>query len=82
MAPNIPNRPDLLAPCQDWDSLKIISGIPNAIYFGVEKYNMRAKAKNFKRIDLKKIVEFCHNQNPPMNVYLTTNWFMIQNYRI
>ncbi|MCK4370923.1 MAG: U32 family peptidase, partial [Candidatus Lokiarchaeota archaeon] len=70
---NIPNRPDLLAPCQDWDSLKIISGIPNAIYFGVEKYNMRAKAKNFKRIDLKKIVEFCHNQNPPMNVYLTTN---------
>ena len=73
MNPNIPNRPDLLAPCQDWDSLKIISGIPNAIYFGVEKYNMRAKAKNFKRIDLKKIVEFCHNQNPPMNVYLTTN---------
>lgn len=73
MDPNIPNRPDLLAPCQDWDSLKIISGIPNAIYFGVEKYNMRAKAKNFKRIDLKKIVEFCHNQNPPMNVYLTTN---------
>lgn len=73
MDPNIPNRPDLLAPCQDWDSLKIISGIPNAIYFGVEKYNMRAKAKNFKRKDLKKIVEFCHNQNPPMNVYLTTN---------
>ena len=73
MNPNIPNRPELLAPCQDWDSLKIISGIPNAIYFGVEKYNMRAKAKNFKRIDLKKIVEFCHNQNPPMNVYLTTN---------
>lgn len=73
MNPNIPNRPELLAPCQDWDSLKIISGIPNAIYFGVEKYSMRAKAKNFKRIDLKKIVEFCHNQNPPMNVYLTTN---------
>ena len=73
MNPNIPNRPELLVPCQDWDSLKIISGIPNAIYFGVEKYNMRAKAKNFKRIDLKKIVEFCHNQNPPMNVYLTTN---------
>ena len=73
MNPNIQNRPELLAPCQDWDSLKIISGIPNAIYFGVEKYNMRAKAKNFKRIDLKKIVEFCHNQNPPMNVYLTTN---------
>ena len=73
MNPNILNRPELLAPCQDWHSLKIISGIPNAIYFGVEKYNMRAKAKNFKRIDLKKIVEFCHSQNPPMNVYLTTN---------
>ncbi|MFX0043041.1 MAG: peptidase U32 family protein [Candidatus Hodarchaeota archaeon] len=66
-------RPELLAPCQDWNSLKIIVGIADAIYFGVEKYNMRIKAKNFKRTELRKIAAFCHNQNPPLKAYLTTN---------
>ena len=67
------NRPELLAPVQEWNSLKIVSGLADAIYFGVQKYNMRAKAKNFERRDLKKVIEFCHNQNPPMKAYLTTN---------
>ncbi|MFX1409580.1 MAG: peptidase U32 family protein [Promethearchaeota archaeon] len=67
------NRPELLAPAQEWNSLNVLSGLADAIYFGVEVYNMRAKAKNFDRKDLKKIAEFCHSQNPPMKVYLTTN---------
>ena len=67
------NRPELLAPCQDWNSLRIVGGIADAIYFGVKKYNMRAKAENFRRVDLRKITEFCHNYNPPMKAYLTTN---------
>ncbi|MHA2325379.1 MAG: peptidase U32 family protein, partial [Promethearchaeota archaeon] len=66
-------RPELLAPAQDWKTLKVVSDVANAIYFGVQKYNMRAKANNFQRKDLRKIVEFCHNQNPPMKAYLTTN---------
>jgi len=66
-------RPELLAPCQDFNSLKFVVGIADAIYFGVNKYNMRIKAKNFKSADLRKIAEFCHNQNPPMKAYLTTN---------
>lgn len=66
-------RPELLAPCQDWNSLRIVGGIADAIYFGVKKYSMRTKAKNFRRVDLRKITEFCHNQNPPMKAYLTTN---------
>lgn len=65
--------PELLAPCQDWSSLKIVGGIADAIYFGIDKYNMRAKAKNFRRADLRKITEFCHSQNPPIKAYLTTN---------
>jgi putative protease len=73
MSINIKNRPELLAPCQDWNSLKIVSGLADAIYFGLQNYNMRAKAKNFERKDLNKIAEFCHNQNPPMKAYLTTN---------
>ncbi len=66
-------RPELLAPVQDWNSLKVVSGLADAIYFGVEQYNMRQKAKNFERKDISRIIEFCHNQNPPLNVYLTTN---------
>ncbi len=50
--------PELLAPVQNWHSLKMISGNADAIYFGVEDYNMRAKADNFKREDLSKIADF------------------------
>jgi putative protease len=67
------NHPELLAPVQDWNTLKTISGLADAIYFGVSKFNMRQRAKNFKREDLNKVTEFCHNQNPPLKAYLTTN---------
>ena len=67
------NRPELLVPIQEWNSIKLVGGLADAIYFGVEKYNMRQKAKNFERKDLKKVAEFCHNQNPPIKAYLTTN---------
>jgi len=67
------NRPELLVPIQEWNSIKVVVGLADAIYFGVEKYNMRQKAKNFKREDLMKVAEFCHNQNPPIKAYLTTN---------
>ncbi len=67
------NRPELVAPIQEWNSLKIVNGLADAIYFGVEQYNMRQKAKNFERKDLRKVIEFCHSQNPPIKAYLTTN---------
>ena len=52
------NPPELLAPVQDWNSLKLIVGLIDAIYFGVKAYNMRLKAKNFNRDELKKVAEF------------------------
>lgn len=67
------NRPELLAPVQDWNSLKLISNLTDAIYFGVRSFNMRIKAKNFEQNDLNKIVEFCHSQESPVKAYLTTN---------
>lgn len=67
------HRPELVTPAQDWNSLRIAVGLTDAIYFGIEKYNMRAKAKNFKRTELKQIAEFCHNQIPEMKAYLCTN---------
>ena len=73
MNTNMKIHPELLAPCQDWNSLKIVSGLADAIYFGLQNYNMRIKARNFDRKDLNKVAEFCHNQDPPMKAYLTTN---------
>ncbi|MFW9880571.1 MAG: peptidase U32 family protein [Candidatus Thorarchaeota archaeon] len=67
------NRPELLNPVQDWNSLKVLSGLTDAIYFGVQNYNMRLKAKNFERTDLEEVVDYCHDQNPPIKAYLTTN---------
>ena len=67
------NRPELLVPIQEWNSLKVIGDLADAIYFGIEKYNMRQKAKNFERKDLRKVAEICHSQNPPIKAYLTTN---------
>jgi len=66
-------RPELLAPAQDWNSLEIVKDLTDAIYFGVQNYNMRRKAKNFDQKDLKRIVDFCQSQDPPLRTYLTTN---------
>ena len=67
------SRPELLAPVQDWKTLQFVKGLADAIYFGVQNYNMRIKANNFDRKDLNRVVDFCHSQDPPMKTYLTTN---------
>jgi putative protease len=71
--------PELLAPVQNWHALKIIERNADAIYFGVDDYNMRAKANNFKREDLLKIAEFCQDQEPIMKAYLCTNILVYNN---
>lgn len=48
-------------------------GIPDAIYFGLEEYNMRAQALNFERAQLSDVVEYCHTSKTPMKAYLCTN---------
>ncbi|MFX0069486.1 MAG: peptidase U32 family protein [Candidatus Hermodarchaeota archaeon] len=73
MAHKTIDKPELLAPAQDWNSLKIVAELADAVYFGVEKYNMRAKAKNFEQKELSKIVEFCHSREPKLKTYLCTN---------
>jgi len=56
-----------------------IVGLADAIYFGVKKYNMRAKAKNFERDDIGSVVKFCHKQKPQIKAYLTTNILIYDN---
>ncbi|MBN1216235.1 MAG: U32 family peptidase [Candidatus Lokiarchaeota archaeon] len=67
------NRPELLVPIQNWKTLNYIENLPDAIYFGIDKYNMRLKAKNFKRSDIYNITEYCHVQEPKIKAYLCTN---------
>ncbi len=73
MGNNSKNQPELLAPAQDWNTLKIVRGLTDAVYFGVENYNMRAKARNFKQEELFEISEYCHDSKPRINAYLCTN---------
>jgi len=48
----------------------------DAVYFGVDKLNMRAKAKNFTLEDLPGIVEFCNEKN--VKSYLTINTIVFE----
>ncbi|TFG06527.1 MAG: U32 family peptidase [Promethearchaeota archaeon] len=73
MKSKMAKKPELLAPAQDWNSLKVVSGLADAIYFGVQNYNMRAKANNFKQAELEDVAEYCHAQEPRIKTYLCTN---------
>ena len=56
---------ELLAPVGNFINLRaaINSGC-DAIYFGIEGFNMRALAKNFKISDLNQIKKICDNESP------------------
>lgn len=65
-------KPELLAPASDWTTLRAaVNAGCNAVYFGLESLNMRAKAKNFTTGELNEVVEFCHSKN--VDVHLTVN---------
>lgn len=69
------NRKDieLLAPAGSWESLTAaIQGGADAVYFGLEQLNMRARSSyNFTREDLPKIVSLAKENN--LKTYLTIN---------
>ncbi len=52
---------ELLAPAGDWDSLRAaVANGADAVFFGVEKFNARARAHNFKTDELADIMSFLH----------------------
>ncbi len=64
--------PELMAPAGDWTMLTTaVNAGADAVYFGVDKLNMRAKAANFTVDELPKIVSFCGDKK--VKTYLTLN---------
>ena len=62
----------LLAPAGNWDSLKAaVANGADAIYFGVEKFNARARADNFRMEELPEIMAYLHLYG--VRGYLTFN---------
>ncbi len=68
---------ELMAPLKNFKSLNAVIGKADAVYFGVESFNMRMFSDNFKLEDLKKIVRVCHDNH--INTYLTTNVIIYEN---
>lgn len=71
------NKPELMAPAGDWTMLRaaVHSGA-DAVYFGLDKLNMRAKAANFTVDQLGEVVAFCKENN--VKTYLTLNTIVFE----
>ncbi|MFC4102054.1 U32 family peptidase [Paenibacillus xanthanilyticus] len=53
---------ELLAPAGDWDCMRAaVANGADAIFFGVEKFNARARANNFQMSELPEIMAFLHS---------------------
>jgi len=75
--PTTNNKPELMAPAGDWTMLRAaVKSGTDAIYFGVDKLNMRAKAANFSLENLPDVVAFCKENN--VKTYLTLNTIVFE----
>ena len=67
-----------MAPAGDWTMLRTaVNSGADAVYFGIDQLNMRAKAKNFKVEELNEIVSYCRENN--VKTYLTLNTIIYEN---
>ena len=65
-------KPELMSPAGSKTMLTaVVNAGADAVYFGVEKLNMRAKASNFKVNNLPEMVSYCRERK--VRTYLTLN---------
>lgn len=65
-------RPELLAPAGDWDCVHAaVENGADAIYFGLDRFNARMRAKNFTSADLPALMEHLHKRG--VKGYITFN---------
>jgi putative protease len=73
-----------MAPAGDWTMLRTaVKAGADAVYFGVDKLNMRAKAKNFSIEELPEISKFCRSKpaspaGGKVKTYLTLNTIVFE----
>jgi len=67
-----PRLPELLAPAGDWDCARAaVENGADAIYFGLDRFNARMRARNFTEADLPALMEFLHRRG--VRGYVTFN---------
>lgn len=77
MMPKRISKPELMSPAGDWTMLRTaIKAGADAVYFGVDKLNMRAKARNFSVDELSQISRFCRSKK--VKTYLTLNTIVFE----
>src|SRR4051794_27118113 len=73
-----PTRPELLAPAGDWECARAaVENGADAIYFGLERFNARMRAKNFTLADLPALMTFLHRRG--VRGYVTFNTLVFAN---
>ncbi len=70
-------RVELMTPLKNFKSLNAVLSKAEAVYFGVESFNMRMYSDNFKLEELNNIVKKCHDYS--IKTYLTTNVVIYEN---
>lgn len=69
---------ELLAPAGNWDCLRAaVANGADAIFFGVDKYNARVRAENFRMDELPDIMAYLHKYD--VRGYVTFNILIFQN---
>src|SRR3989440_7286321 len=72
------HRPELLAPAGDWECARAaVENGADAIYFGLEKFNARMRARNFTEADLAPLMEYLHGRG--VKGYVTFNTLVFEN---
>ncbi|MBL9214220.1 MAG: U32 family peptidase [Opitutaceae bacterium] len=70
--PAVLARPELLAPAGDWECARAaVENGADAIYFGLERFNARMRARNFTVADLPRLMNYLHRRG--VRGYVTFN---------
>ena len=73
------NKYELLAPAGNFAMLHAaVDAGADAVYFGLQSFNMRATAKNFTIKDLAEMRKVCNSTNRHVKMYLTLNTIVYQ----
>jgi len=71
-------RPELLAPAGDWDAMRAaVANGANAVYFGLDQFNARHRAANFKLAELPEVMHYLHAHN--VKGFVTFNTLIFSN---